>query len=96
MKSKQSSPGPFVNILSITKAYYYECSEITRVNFKRLGLSLFFTVMICGSVLAASFCEFWLMVNTSECLWYFLELLYFTIYSILPSSWETGPGAAVY
>ncbi len=60
MKNKQSTPGFFANVLSVTKSCYNMCSGNTRINFKRLGMSLFFTVLICGAVLAASFCEFWL------------------------------------
>lgn len=71
MAAKLSSPGILVNILGITRACYYECSDITRINFRRLGLSLLFTVLICGAVLAASFCEFWLDHN-----YYFMPLIF--------------------
>ena len=63
MKASTSSPGILVDILTVTRANYYDCSDITMMNFKRLGLSLLFTVLVCGSVLAASFCEFWLAGN---------------------------------
>ena len=71
MKACIETPGILAGILTVTKSNYAECSEVTRMNFKRLGLSLIFTVLICGSVLAASFCEFWLNGN-----YYFMPLIF--------------------
>ena len=71
MKARIEKPGIFAGILTVTKSNYIECSEMTKTNFKRLGLSLIFTVLICGSVLAASFCEFWLNGN-----YYFMPLIF--------------------
>jgi hypothetical protein len=68
---QSSSPGIFGTILNVANNVYASCSEITRINFKRLGLALVFTVFICGAVLAASFCEFWLNRN-----YYMLPLIF--------------------
>ena len=71
MKARIEKPGILAGILTVTTSNYIECSEMTRTNFKRLGLSLIFTILICGSVLAASFCEFWLNGN-----YYFMPLIF--------------------
>ena len=71
MKARNQSVGILAGILTVTKSNYNECGEITRMNFMRLGLSLIFTVLICGSVLAASFCQFWLNGN-----YYFMPLIF--------------------
>jgi hypothetical protein len=53
----------FVRLLNVVKVYYFECSEGTQKNFSKLGKALAFTVIVCGSIFAASFCEFWLGRN---------------------------------
>ena len=95
MKARIEAPGILANILTVTKSNYVECSEMTRINFKRLGVSLIFTVLICGSVLAASFCEFWLNGN-----YYFMPLIFIgtaTFYYILDTAiimGDQGRGSA--
>lgn len=60
MRQQKKDLPATVRFLQVVKCQYEACSEGTRANFSRLGKALFFTVLICGSVLAASFCEFWL------------------------------------
>ena len=54
------NPGVLARLLTVSRTCFSACSDGTRINFTRLGLSLLFTVLICGTVLAASFCEFWM------------------------------------
>lgn len=53
----------FARLLNVVIGYYFECSEGTQKNFVKLGKALAFTVIVCGSIFAASFCEFWLGRN---------------------------------
>ena len=63
MKTNNNSPDLFARFLGIVPEYFAQCSKGTQQNLQQFGKALMFTVLVCGSILAASFCEFWLKRN---------------------------------
>lgn len=63
MTTEKKSLPPFVWFLGVVRHIYFDCTKSTRRNFSKLGKALLFTVSVCGTILAASFCEFWLGRN---------------------------------
>jgi hypothetical protein len=60
MKAPKQHLPFFAFFAGVVNTYYFMCSEGTRHNIRKLGKALAFTVGICGTVFAASICEFWL------------------------------------